>query len=231
MHRSALLAGLALMLLVGCTTPAQRIPNASSVEPVPALSVRPPAPVLTQEVAATVNDPMPVYHSPKVVKVVVAPYINAKGEAFPETYKYVFADEGGWNIDALRSPDRAYIPAENVLKPKNAPGVLWSSLSPGAAPQAPAAEAQGLTARRLFDIDQLHITGFFNRSDESKAKREAEKLSEKFGPLATSFDEDLGWILIPQAALNPLAAPQEAKDLSSASPADLPARRADAGGK
>ncbi len=92
------------------------------------------------EKAALDDAPIPVYTNPRVAKVHVAAYINDKGEAFQETYKYVFVDEGHWNIEAQHNPERAYIPADNVLKPQAAPGVIWGTVAPGEAVPPASAE-------------------------------------------------------------------------------------------
>ena len=175
-----------------------------------------PAPQMPPAQNAALDDaPMPVYTNPRVAKVHVAAYINDKGEAFQDTYKYVFVDEGHWNIEALHDPERAYIPAENVPKPEAAPGVIWGTVAPGevALPAAP----ELIPARKLFDLDQIRVTGYFDRADEPKARREAENLGEEFGPPVVIYDDDLGWIIVPQSALTPTIA------ISRAGPMETPA--------
>jgi hypothetical protein len=156
------------------------------------------------EKAALDDAPIPVYTNPRVAKVHVAAYIDEKGEAFQDTYKYVFVDEGHWNIEALHNPERAYIPAENVLKPQAAPGVIWGTVAPGEAVLQTGTER--VPARKLFDLDQIRVTGYFGRADEPKARQEAENLGEEFGPPVVIYDDDLGWIIVPQAALTPAIA-------------------------
>jgi hypothetical protein len=181
-----------------------------------------PAPQMPPAEKAVLDDaPIPVYTNPRVVKVHVAAYINDKGEAFQDTYKYVFVDEGHWNIEALHNPERAYIPAENVLKPQAAPGVIWGAVAPGEA--APQATSEHVPTRKLFDLDQIRVTGYFDRADEPKARREAESLEEKFGTPVVIYDDDLGWIIVPQAALAPAIAISRAGSMEI--PASTPAKQ------
>jgi hypothetical protein len=182
---------------VRSTSESVSITEASSASiPVAATARTPPA-----EIATLDDAPIPVYTNPRVAKVHVAAYINDKGEAFQDTYKYVFVDEGHWNIEALHNPERAYIPAENVPKPQAAPGVIWGTVAPGEA--APPTAAEHVPARKLFDLDQIRVTGYFDRADEPKARREAENLGEEFGTPVVIYDDDLGWIIVPQTALAP----------------------------
>jgi hypothetical protein len=223
-----IIATLAL-LLVGCaSTHRETKPGAENVNiteagiasiPVAATPQMPPA-----EKAALDDAPIPVYTNPRVAKVHVAAYINAKGEAFQDTYKYVFVDEGHWNVEALHNPERAYIPAENVPKPQAAPGVIWGTVAPGEV--APPASSEQVPARKLFDLDQIRVTGYFDRADEPKARRDAENLGEEFGPPVVIYDDDLGWIIVPQAALTPeiavsRAGPMEAPPPAPAKPSPL----------
>jgi hypothetical protein len=65
-------------------------------------------------------------------------------------------------------------------------------------------------------LDQIRITGYFDRADEPKARQEAENLGEKFGPPVVIYDDDLGWIIVPQAALTTAIA------ISRAGPIEMP---------
>ncbi len=213
-----ILATLAL-LLAGCASTHRKTkPGSETVNiteagiasiPVAATPQMPAA-----EKVALDDAPIPVYTNPRVAKVHVAAYINDKGEAFQDTYKYVFVDEGHWNIEALHNPERAYIPAENVPKPQAAPGVIWGTVAPGEV--APPASSEHIPTRKLFDLDQIRVTGYFNRADEPKARQEAGNLGEKFGTPVVIFDDDLGWIIVPQAALTPTIA------ISRAGPMEAP---------
>jgi len=224
--RPLLIIATLVLLLAGCagvhrkTKPGSetvRITEAGIASiPVAATPPMPPA-----EKAALDDAPLPVYTNPRVARVHVAAYINDKGEAFQDTYKYVFVDEGHWNIEALHNPERAYIPAENVPKPPAAPGVIWGTVAPGEV--APPATAGHVPARKLFDLDQIRVTGYFNRTDEPKARQEAESLGEESGPSVVIYDDDLGWIIVPQAALTPAiaisrAGPAETTPLPPAKP-------------
>jgi len=197
------------LLLAGCASAHRKTgPGAETVNITEAGTASIPVattPQMPPAERATLDDaPIPVYTNPRVAKVHVAAYINDKGEAFQDTYKYVFVDEGHWNIEALHNPERAYIPAENVLKPQAAPGVIWGTVAPGevAAP----ALSQRVPARKLFDLDQIRVTGYFDRADEPKARQEAGNLGEEFGQPVVIYDDDLGWIIVPQAALTPAIA-------------------------
>jgi hypothetical protein len=218
MRPISVIAILALFLSGCATTHRKTKPGSETVSiteagiasiPVAATLQMPPA-----EKAALDDAPIPVYTNPRVTKVHVAAYINDKGEAFQDTYKYVFVDEGHWNIEALHNPERAYIPAENVPKPPAAPGVIWGTVAPGEV--APQAASEHVPARKLFDLDQIRITGYFNRADEPKARQEARNLGEEFGPPVVIYDDDLGWIIVPQAALTPTIA------ISRAGPMEAP---------
>ena len=219
-----------VLLLAGCASTHRKTnPGLETVRiteagiasiPVVATPPMPPA-----EKAALNDAPLPVYTNPRVARVHVAAYINDKGEAFQDTYKYVFVDEGHWNIEALHNPERAYIPAENVLKPQAAPGVIWGTVAPGEV--APTTTAGHVPARKLFDLDQIRVTGYFNRADEPKVRQEAESLGEEFGPSVVIYDDDLGWIIVPQAALTPTiaisrAGPMEALPPAKPAPAKSP---------
>ena len=205
--RPLLIIAILALLLAGCASPHRKPkPGTETVSitatgiasiPVAATPQLPPA-----EKTALDDAPLPVYTNPRVAKVHVAAYIDDKGEAFQDTYKYVFVDEGHWNIEALHNPERAYIPAENVLKPQAAPGVIWGTVAPGEA--ALQSSPEHVPARKLFDLDQIRVTGYFNRADEPKARQEAENLGEEFGPPVVIYDDDLGWIIVPQAALTPV---------------------------
>jgi hypothetical protein len=217
--RPLLIIATLALLLAGCASTHRKTkPGSETVRitetgiasiPVAATPPMPPA-----EKAALDDAPLPVYTNPRVARVHVAAYINDKGEAFQDTYKYVFVDEGHWNIEALHNPERAYIPAENVPKPPAAPGVIWGTVAPGEAVSQTASEH--VPARKLFDLDQIHVTGYFNRADEPKARQEAEDLGKEFGPPAVIYDDDLGWIIVPQAALTPAIA------ISRAGPVETP---------
>jgi hypothetical protein len=210
------------LLLAGCASTHRKTkPGSETVNiteagiasiPVAAASHMPAA-----ENAALDDAPLPVYTNPRVAKVHVAAYINDKGEAFQDTYKYVFVDEGHWNIEALHNPERAYIPAENVLQPQAAPGVIWGTVAPGEV--TPQAAAERVPARKLFDLDQIRVTGYFNRADEPKARQEAGNLGQEFGPPVVIYDDDLGWIIVPQAALTPAIAISRAGPMETPPPA------------
>jgi hypothetical protein len=215
------------LLLTGCASTHRKTkPGSETVRiteagiasiPVAATPQMPPA-----EKATLDDAPLPVYTNPRVAKVHVAAYINDRGEAFQDTYKYVFVDEGHWNIEALHNPERAYIPAENVPKPQAAPGVIWGTVAPGEV--APPIVAEHVPTRKLFDLDQIRVTGYFNRADEPKAMQEAENLGEEFGAPVVIYDDDLGWIIVPQSAITPAIAISRVGPMETPPPA--PAKQA-----
>jgi hypothetical protein len=220
--RPLLIIATLVLLLAGCASTHRKTkPGLETVRiteagiasiPVVATPPMPPA-----EKGALNDAPLPVYTNPRVAKVHVAAYINDKGEAFQDTYKYVFVDEGHWNIEALHNPERAYIPAENVPKPPAAPGVIWGMVAPGEV--APQMVAEHVPARKLFDLDQIRVTGYFNRADEPKARQDAENLGEEFGAPVVIYDDDLGWIIVPQSAITPAIAISRAGPMETPSPA------------
>jgi hypothetical protein len=207
--RTTFISAALALLLAGCSSTAGKgRPISATIENTPIGTATIPvpdaqAPAPPSEKVALNEAPMPVYTSPKLVLVHLAAYINDKGEAFPETYKYVLEEGGHWNIDALNHPERAYIPAENSLKPQAAPNVIWGTIAPGTV--APPAPADLVPTRKLFDMDQVRITGFFDRADEPKARAEADRLGGSFGTPVVLYDNDLGWIIVPQSALTPVA--------------------------
>ena len=219
MRPISVIAILALFLSGCATTHRKTKPGSETVSiteaGIASIPVAPAPQMSPAENAALDEAPIPVYTNPRVAKVHVAAYINDKGEAFQDTYKYVFVDEGHWNIEALHNPERAYIPADNVLKPQAAPGVIWGAVAPGEA--ALPASSGPVPVRKLFDLDQIRITGFFDRADEPKARQVAEKLGGKIGPPVVIFDDDLGWIIVPQSAFVPSLA------ISRAGPMEVPA--------
>jgi hypothetical protein len=233
MRTTCIFAALAL-LLAGCSSTAGKgQPISATLENTPIGTATIPvsdaqAPASPAEKVALNEAPLPVYSSPKLVLVHLAAYINDKGEAFPETYKYVLEDGGHWNIDALNHPERAYIPAENSLKPQAAPNVLWGTIAPGTV--APPAPADQVPTRKLFDMDQVRITGFFDRADEPKAREEADRLGGNFGTPVVIYDNDLGWIIVPQSALTPVAGISHAGPIQvapSTTPSPQPTPNAD----
>ena len=201
------------------TAPRRSSPGAMVVEATvqPAIPVQPAEQVLPARVAVVDDSPIPVWKPTRIVKVRVAPYFNERGEAFPETYKYVVAEEGSWNIAALQNPERAYIPSENTQKPVGAPGAIFGTISPGTAGANSVSPA--VPTRTLYDMSQIRLTGLFDRKDESKARAEGESVKSEVGPYTVGYDADLGWIILPQTAIlpNPDSAP------GTALPARVPA--------
>jgi hypothetical protein len=221
MRPLCIIATLALFL-AGCASTHRKTRSGSATvsitEPgIASIPVAPAPPAPPAEKAALDDAPIPVYTNPRVARVHVAAYINDQGEAFQDTYKYVFVDEGHWNIEALHNPERAYIPADNIPKPPAAPGVIWGTVAPGEA--ASPTGVEHVPARKLFDLDQIRVTGYFSRADEPKARQEAGNLGEGFGPPVVIYDDDLGWIIVPQAALTSAIAISRAGPMETPPPA------------
>jgi len=218
-------------LLTGCGSflPEHRtLPGPSAVEvyqarrepPQPiqaALSVVPSAPINEPRPATLNQSPLPVWNDAQLVRVDLDAYVNEKGEAFGPSVKYVVKQPGGWNVDALRNPTRAYVPTENVPPVPSKSGYTANPLvSPGSAQPAGAPEVRPIQASLMQDLSSVRVTGFVERSQEPMARSMAQN-----GEIPI-FDESLGWILVPSSALipsNQIPAPAVPYQTSAATPA------------
>lgn len=163
----------------------------------PALSMMPRAPINEPRPATIAQSPLPVWNDAQVVKVELDAYVNEKGEAFGPSVKYVVKQPGGWNVDALRSPHRSYVPTENTPP---IPSAFGYSANPMVAPGDGArafGDVRPVQPAVLQDISRIRMSGFVERSQESMARSMAMPGET---PL---FDESLGWILVPTSTLVP----------------------------
>ena len=138
--------------------------------------------------------PAPVWRDAAVEQVYFDAYVDEKGDAYPSGSKYVVRRAGGWNIDALRSPSGAYIPAENVSQVAGAPG---SSYTPMVSPGTGIRNAQAaVPAAELVDVAQMEITGLFGPEREAMAKA--------LCPAAKTvlLHPTLGWVIVDRTAVH-----------------------------
>jgi hypothetical protein len=159
----------------------------------PVVTEIPITPTEPPRVARVPQDPIPVYKPAKIREVKMDAYVNERGEAFPPSTKYVIEDPGGWNMDALRSPQVAYVPPSSALEIPAAPGLKYTQMTQSSAIPGP---AQGNPSRLLYNLKDVKITGYTEMAQESRARNMATP-SE-----ATIFDDKLGWILVPKSVLN-----------------------------
>ena len=151
-------------------------------------AVTPVEPVRTARIS---QDPIPVYHSPKVREIRMDAYVNERGEAFPPSIKYVVEDPGGWNMDALRHPNQAYVPPTAALDVPVAPGMQYT----GVYQSSDGSGAPKAGSRLLYNLKDVKITGFTEMSQEARVRGMAN--SDE----APIFDAKLGWILVPKSVI------------------------------
>ncbi len=206
---------LAAGLLAGCGSilPGRKaLPGPSAAEiyqarrepPAPiqaAISTLPQTPTGPAVSTTVPTEPLPIWKDAQVTRVELDAYVNENGEAFGPSVKYVVKQAGGWNIDALRNPHRAYVPTENVPPIPSSSGFSANPMiAPGEA-ATPSTQTPGVVGavqpsiiQRMTDV---RVTGFVEKSQETYARAMA-KPGET--PL---FDEAMGWILVPQSVLVP----------------------------
>jgi|GEM_PF-1954982 hypothetical protein len=217
-------------LLAGCGSflPEHRtLPGPSAIEvyqarrepppPVqPALSVVPNAAINEPQPATINQSPLPVWNDAQLVRVDLDAYVNEKGEAFGPSVKYVVKQPGGWNVDALRNPTRAYVPSENVPPVPSKNGYTANPMvAPGSAQTPAGPSVRPIQASLIQDLSSVRVTGFVERSQEPLARSMAQN-----GEIPI-FDESLGWILVPSSALvpsNQIPAPVVPYQTSAAQP-------------
>lgn len=132
---------------------------------------------------------------PKFRKVNLEPYVDENGVAYGPQVKYVMEDPGQWNMDALRNPAKAYIPPAMAVG-MSAPA-SYVVPNTGEEPQAQPHK----TLRDLYNLESVEITGFVERGQEPLAREMAAKYKDK--KMIPYFDDKLGWVLIPDSALQP----------------------------
>lgn len=154
----------------------------------PSISVEPVSPSEPARVARISQDPVPVYRSPKVREIKMDAYVNERGEAFPPSVKYVVADPGGWNLEALRNPSVSYVPPENSLDIPSS-GSHYTRMTQSSSGSAPS------PSRFLYDLKDVKVTGFTELGQEARARSMASSSDTAI------FDSNLGWILVPKSAI------------------------------
>jgi hypothetical protein len=227
------------LLSVGCASSGDDHPAPPPIPPVtsPSISVNPALnPILPPTDTASVQStPIPVYNQATVRKVTLDAYVDANGNAYEPQTKYVVVNQGGWNLDALRAPNQAYVPAENTPPVPTAQGASDSPVvSPGpgsiydSAPGAGDAKtaAAGSSSSVLFAMDNIRITGFVEKSQG----KEANALVKPGETLL--YDATLGYIIVPSAVLerenaipppgSPIVQPNPPVAASSTPPAPRP---------
>lgn len=184
--------------LVGCASKEKRehemMEKMSARMADPSISEVPITPTEPPRVARVPQDPLPIYKPAKIRQVTLDAYVNERGEAFPPTTKYVVEDPGGWNMEALRSPQVAYVPPASSLEVPVAPGMKYTTMNQtaGNIPQ----QNPEAGPRFLYNLKDVKITGFTEMSQEGRARSMA-------GPgEATIYDEKIGWVLVPKSVLN-----------------------------
>jgi hypothetical protein len=139
------------------------------------------------------NRPLPVWNESELVAVEMDAYVNEKGELVEPSRKWVVRKPGGWNVDAARSPERAYIPAANVAPIPQAPGSYTPYVSPGVSVSSLTPPAPKRGAVDLAGVKNVRVTGFMHQSDRTKAQDMAAP-----GEVLV-FDPALGYLLVPQS--------------------------------
>jgi hypothetical protein len=161
----------------------------------PAVSVEPLGYREAPRVGRVPQEPIPVIKNPKVVRVYYAPYVNEKGEAFPGGYKYVISEGVSWNMEALRNPDLAYIPAENAEPVPSYQGMNYTPMQQSSTEPAGAPLANTVSPLLMFDMEAAKFSGYVNPEEEDKARALANSNE------TVLFDPNLGWIIVPKTAL------------------------------
>lgn len=150
-------------------------------------------PLVVPAAQSPTPDPSPVYKQPIVKKVYLDAYVDG-GVAYEPAVKWVVADQGGWDLDAIRNPNRAFIPPSMS---GNQPISQNGHLAPGEVPVA----QKTATIRDLYEVENVTVTGFVERAQEPLAREVATKMGPDF---IAVYDPDLGWLVIPKPVLQPV---------------------------
>lgn len=193
------LAGFAVMTS-GCATskrsatrPADTTVEASFSRQLASPSAYPVQPTYVPAEQAAPEGSMPVMRERQVKKVYLRGYQDEAGNAYGPSVKYVVTDDGGWDMDAINNPTKAYIPQSMVNAPQS-----FTAAQPVSA-NTPRPAAEGPSIKDLYPVDQVTVTGYTERNQEAYARETAAKMGPEF---ITIWDEDLGWIIVPKAALS-----------------------------
>ncbi|MDD2765942.1 MAG: hypothetical protein PHE83_18420 [Opitutaceae bacterium] len=136
----------------------------------------------------------PIYIPGRVKKIYLEGGVDPDGNAFGPQEMWV-KEDGHWNMDAVRHPSKAYIPPA-LAGDLPAPAAVVTA-NPVSDPQA----APVKTLRDLYKISDIIVTGFVERGQEPLALEQAAKAGDKY---VAYFDDNLGWILLPKSALQPV---------------------------
>jgi hypothetical protein len=140
-----------------------------------------------------IEEPIP-YRMPEKVRVVeVAGYRNENGEVILPTRKIVVEEEARWNMDAVRSPHRAYVEPEHLNALPSSSTVDYNRADSA----EPTAMIDSIPTRELTTMDNIDITGLF-RKDQERAAAAMAKADQQ-----AVWDPDLGWILMPSTQTIP----------------------------
>jgi len=132
----------------------------------------------------------PIWKDAIIDEVDLSPYVNEKGELVAASKKYVVRRPGGWNPDAVRNSDHAYIPSENL------PSMPGTHYTPGMAVTGDTSRPPAQEAWSLASAKDARVTGVLERSQQTVADKMCAK-----GEVAV-WDDSLGaYFIIPQSML------------------------------
>ena len=141
-----------------------------------------------------VRQPVPYMNEPKLRIVHMKAYVDANGEAYLPSEKIVVAEAPSWNMDALNNPRSAYVPPAMMLPVGSSQGVTRFE-APGDKQQTAPPQNLGSTNKNLLSLPGVIQTRILKYQEQEKALALA-----KDGQVAL-FDEQLGWLLIPEKYL------------------------------
>ncbi len=136
----------------------------------------------------------PIYRSPTVAKIILAPYKGKDGKLYGPREVYQVSDEGGWNPEALEPGASSYIPAVNIETPGNVGNRI---VAPARKSPPLPTESQHLIDH--IDPNQVIITGLIDKGQQSAADSMAEEKR-----MQAVWDDQLGYILISKSAAQKL---------------------------
>ena len=140
-----------------------------------------------------IEKPIP-YRTPEKMRIVeVAGYRNERNEVIFPSRMLVIEEEAQWNMEAVRNPHRAYIKPEHIRALPNATPTNYNNANTAEITSLP----EAIPTRELATMDNIDITGLFRKDQELAAASMA-------GPEQVAiYDNDLGWVLIPQTQAVP----------------------------
>lgn len=139
--------------------------------------------------------PLPLYRDAEVMEIEMEAYLNEKGELVAPGKKWVVTKPGGWNMDAARSPERAYIPAENIAPLASANGytamVFPGKEIIGSVDDRRAGNQPARGVIELVKKESVRVLGFFSKNEEQRAR------SLLVAGEVLVFDQQLGYLAVP----------------------------------